>query len=193
MLSLRQFIVKERVAWVKLTDTYDILDPQTGNQVGQAVEQIPFYLLILRLLVNKQLLPSKVEFRDAAGELLFSIHKGSSLLRTRVTICGADGEEYGYFKSKLLSLGGAFYVYDKSDNLIAEVKGDWKGWNFRFLTADGQQIGTVTKKWAGLGKELFTSADTYIITIDDPNASQAHAVLLLAAGLAVDVVYRERG
>lgn len=191
MLSLRQFVVKERVAMLKLTDTYDIFDPQTGQQVGQAVERIHPLLAALRMIVNKQLLPSKVETRDAEGNLLFSIRKGPALLRTRVGILDADGHEFGYFKSKLFSLGGAFNVFDSSDNLIAQVQGDWKGWNFRFLAADGQQIGAVSKKWAGLGKELFTSADTYIISIEDPQATQAEALLLLAAGLAIDIVYKE--
>lgn len=191
MLSLRQFVVKERVALVKLTDTYDIFNPETGAQVGQAVEQIHPLLATLRLVVNKQLLPTKVEVRDAQGQLVFSITRGMTFFRSRVGVCGPDGEEFGYFKSKLFSLGGAFDVYDTQDQLIAQVKGDWKGWNFRFLGADGQPIGTVTKKWGGLGKELFTSADTYMIAIEDPQASQAEALLLLAAGLAIDIVYKE--
>jgi hypothetical protein len=50
----------------------------------------------------------------------------------------------------------------------------------------------VTKQWAGLGKELFTSADNYVIALDErlPVAPEA-AALLLAAGLAIDTVYNE--
>jgi uncharacterized protein YxjI len=72
------------------------------------------------------------------------------------------------------------------------VKGDWKGWNFKFLTSAGREIGTVTKKWAGLGKELFTSADNYVISISDPSmAGPAASALLLAAGIAIDIVFKE--
>jgi hypothetical protein len=35
---------------------------------------------------------------------------------------------------------------------VAEVKGDWKGWNFTFLSSDGREIGKVTKKRAGIGQ-----------------------------------------
>lgn len=81
-------------------------------------------------------------------------------------------------------------MFDSSDNEVALVKGDWKGWNFRFL-ADETEIGSVTKKWSGVGKELFTSADNYIVTLNgDPSPQKS--VLLLAAGLAVDTVYGER-
>ena len=43
-----------------------------------------------------------------------------------------------------------------------------------------------------LGKELFTSADNYVIALDErlPVAPDA-AALLLAAGLAIDTIYSE--
>lgn len=80
------------------------------------------------------------------------------------------GKELGHFRSKFFSLGGGFQVLDASDNPVAEIKGDWKGWNFRFLSRDGIELGKVTKQWAGLGKELFTSADNYIIALDEGRA-----------------------
>ena len=40
---------------------------------------------------------------------------------------------------------------------MAEVKGDWKGWNFQLLDNEGRELGVVTKKWGGIGKELFTA------------------------------------
>ena len=75
---------------------------------------------------------------------------------------------------------------------MAEVKGDWKGWNFKFIGQDGREIGTVTKKWAGIGKELFTSADNYIIALNDGSSHANAGALLLAAGLAIDIVYKEK-
>ena len=53
------------------------------------------------------------------------------------------------------------------------------------------EIGNITKKWAGIGKELFTSADNYIIALNHEPAPEK-AILLLAAGLAVDTVYKEK-
>src|SRR5258706_3651726 len=38
LLDRTTFFIKERVAIVKLTDTYDILDPATGQQIGIARE-----------------------------------------------------------------------------------------------------------------------------------------------------------
>jgi uncharacterized protein YxjI len=99
----------------------------------------------------------------------------------------------GSFRSKLFSLGGGFWVQDAQGQPLAEVKGDWKGWNFRFLSADGSELGVVTKKWAGLGRELFTSADNYVVSLGAATAQGGDsAALLLAAGLAIDIVFKER-
>ena len=81
-------------------------------------------------------------------------------------------------------------VFDATGSEVALVKGDWKGWSFRFLDKSGGEIGSITKQWAGIGKELFTSADNYMIALNQDPAP-AKAILLLAAGLAVDTVYKE--
>jgi len=110
----------------------------------------------------------------------------------KIRVVAGNKQSLGYFKSKLLSIGGGFNVYDNQDQQVAEVKGNWKGWDFKFVNTNGREIGTVTKKWAGFGKELFTSADNYVISLTDLNgANPAASALLLAAGLAIDIVYNE--
>jgi len=194
LLGHRHYFVKEHVAVFKLTDMYDILDPETQQLLGVAKEEPPSWAKYLRLAVNKHFLPTAVNVYEAGGGVegppVVSIRKSFSFLRSNVSVVDGTGRPLGYFKSKLFSLGGGFWVMDTADRQVAEVKGDWKGWNFRFLGPDGREIGTVTKKWAGVGKELFTSADNYMISL--PEASPASASLLLAAGLAIDVVFKEQ-
>lgn len=192
MLELQRFFVKEQVALLRTTDIYDIYDPDTQQQVGTARETVGTLVQLMRWFIHKGLMPTTVQVRDRQEQLVFSIRRPMQLLRARVEVRNADHELLGYFKSKLFSLGGGFWVYDNHDRQFAEVKGDWKGWNFRFLTPDGVELGLVTKKWAGLGKEMFTSADSYIVAINDGLSDQPVAkTLLLAAALAIDIVYKE--
>lgn len=196
MLNRKSYFIREHAGLLKMSDTYDILDPETQGQLGIAKEKPGALIHLLRLFINKRLLPTKVFIYEGADheneeKLLFSIQRGVTLFRSRVDICDQQGVSVGWLKSKALSLGGAFYVFDASDNEIAFVKGNWKGWTFKFLDKSENEIGTITKKWAGLGKELFTSADNYIIALND-EPSPGKAVLLLAAGLAVDTIYKER-
>jgi uncharacterized protein YxjI len=192
LLHRTTFFIKERVAALKLTDTYDILDPASGQPIGIAKEEPPAWAKWLRLAVRKHMLPTAINIYEAEGQPpVLSVHRGFTLIRSKINVI-SGGRPLGYFKSKLISIGGGFDVYDHTNQPVAEVKGNWKGWDFRFVNKSGREIGTVTKKWAGLGKELFTSADNYIISLTDlSGASPDASALLLAAGLAIDVVYKE--
>ncbi len=195
-LDLKQFVVKEHVGFLKLADVFDIFDPATQVRVALAMEKPGGLVTFLRFLVNKQFLPNKVTVTqgDENGALLFQILKPITFLRSKIQVVDGSGRCLGYFKSKIFSFGGGFWVYDVSDRQIAEVKGDWKGWNFKFLSAEGKEMGLVTKKWAGLAKELFTSADTYAVSIhEDAGTDRDRTILLLAAALAIDIVYKEKG
>ena len=195
MFDRRSYAVKEHVGVFKLTDKYDIFDGETGTKLGCAVEEIGTLKMLLRLVVNKQLLPTTVEIRETDdGPAVLSIHRGFSFLRPTIEVHDGSGQMIGSFKSKLFTIGGGFYVYDASGNQSAEVKGNWKGFTFQFLASDGRELGTVTKKWGGMMKEMFTSADSYHIQLaDDIPTQSAMAALLLAAGLAIDIVFKERG
>lgn len=193
MLDRTSFLVKERVGVLKLVDTYDILDPASGAALGTATENISGPMKALRLLVNKRLLPTRVEVRAAAGGAPVLTISRRGVFRSTVHVADGRGDPLGSFKSKMFSLGGGFLLFDNAGRQVAEVKGDWRGWNFSLLSTHGVEIGKVTKKWAGLGKELFTSADNYIIALDE-NAKlpPGLSALLLAAGLAIDIVFKEK-
>jgi len=192
MLDRTQFLVKERVGFLKLVDVYDIFDPATGQQIGVARENPGAVWKLLRLVVQKRMLPTRIEVAEFPSErLLLTMQRRGFFFRAKVQILGPSGQRLGYFRSKLFSLGGGFWVYDDQDQQVAEIRGDWIGWNFRFLDVHGRELGRVTKKWADIGKELFTSADNYMIDLNPEQASLATSALLLAAGLAIDMVFKE--
>jgi len=194
LLEKSRFFVKERVAVLKLTDTYDILDPDTQQAIGIAKDEPPSWAKFLRLLVNKALLPTRINvYENEAAPPVVSLEKGPGVFRTTVVVTDRAQSMVGRFRSKFFSLGGGFFVFDNQGQQIAEVKGDWKGWNFKLLDISGNELGVVTKKWAGIGKEMFTSADNYMIALAPAGGGFRHqAALLLAAGLAIDTVFKER-
>src|SRR5262245_1390912 len=195
MLELQNFLIKEQVGFLKLTDTYDIFNPESGEQVAQVKEVVNGLTKALRLIISKKLMPIRFECREHPdGSLVFYLKKPVGFFRSVVEVYDADGKKLGYFKSKILSLGGGFWVYDAKDQQFAEIKGKWTGWEFKFISSTGQELGQVSKKWGGMLKELFTSADNYVVSINDDLAEQPIAkILLLAAALAIDAVYYEQG
>ena len=192
LLDRKLFFVKEHVGMLKLTGAYDILDPETNTKIGIAKEE-PGIFKYLKFIIDKKVLPNVVNiYDDVTNEVVVSIKKKWSFIRSKVMITGKDGKEIGYFKSKILSLGGGFRVYDNNDIQFADVKGDWVGWDFKIVDMSSKIIGTISKKWAGIGKELFTTADNYVLSLyEDREHTDVEAALILAAGLAIDIIYKE--
>lgn len=193
MFNSRSYAVKEHVGVFRTADHYDILDAETGRQLGVAREHVGGALTALRIVFGKRFLPTTVEFRVQDDmPVVLTLKRGMSFLWQTVSVFDADGRALGFFKSKRSLVRAGFMVYDAADKPIAEVKGDWKGFSFKFLTPDGRELGTVDKQWGGLMKELFTSADTYHVKLaEDLGTNPSMAALLLAAGIAIDVVFKE--
>ncbi|MEZ6056420.1 MAG: phospholipid scramblase-related protein [Planctomycetaceae bacterium] len=194
MLDRRAFMVKQEVRLMQVRGKYGIFCAETGEELGRAEEKVGGIDMVLRLLINKRLLPATFHIFDNEDDVnpIMTIKRGMAIFRSKVTLTDGDGVVIGSFKSKVLSIGGGFYVLNAEGVQIAEVNGDWKGWNFRMIAENGKEIGTVSKKWAGALKEIFTQADNYVIQLDESVGSNQTAVrLLLAAGLAVDMIYKE--
>ena len=195
MLEHNKYVIKERVKIISAVQSYDILDPETGQPIGLAEEKIGVFTQLLRWVMSKQFLPTRLEVREKPDDsLVFSIRRGWYLFRSRVEVLDAQDQLVGYFKSKFFTISGGFHVYDKDDHHFAEVKGKLFGWNYRFLTPDGKvEMGKVSKKLgaAGILKEMFTSADTFGVEVNPDLADEPMAkMLILAATLAIDVVYK---
>ena len=120
---------------------------------------------IFRFTEYKRMTPFAVEVRDSSGKLALEVTRGVSLFLSTVEVKDGAGRLLGRFEQKLFSIGGAFDVKGADDRLVCSLKGKWTGWDFRF-ERQGQQIARVTKKWSGIGKELLTSADNYVLEID---------------------------
>ncbi len=80
---------------------------------------------------------------------------------------------------------------DANGQILCQLQGKWTSWDFKF-SRDGIEFAHVTKKWAGLGKELFTTADNYILNIDGKvPANNDLRVLIMAAVMCIDMVLKE--
>ncbi len=192
LLNRNLFLVKEHVALFKAANNFDIHDAQTGEIILECREdKLGALTKFLRFTDYKRMTPFRLEIRKPDGTVLISVTRGVSFFLSKVDVLDESGIRIGGFQQKLFSIGGKFDVLDASDAPVCTLKGKWTGWNFRF-ERDGVELAQVAKKWAGIGKELFTSADNYVLSIsesvrrDDPARP-----LILAAVMCIDMVLKE--
>lgn len=195
MLDAQRFLVKERVKFLQGYASYDIFnaDAEDSVPVGTAEEQISTIKQLVRWFVSKALLGTRIEVREKPDDaLVFTISRSWYILRGVVEVRDSQGELVGTLRSKVLTIGGGFHVYAADGRHFAEVKGNLIGFNYRILTPDRSvELGQVSKSWGGVAKELFTSADTYAVTLNDDLQEQPLAkMLVLAAALAVDMIFK---
>lgn len=90
------------------------------------------------------------------------------LLRTRLELLDAEGRTLGYAENGL-----------------------FKRWSFQ-IQLGGQDTAMIAKKWSGLGRELFTDADSFGVEFQRQDLSAAQKSLLLGATFLIDFVVFER-
>ena len=192
-LNRNLYFVKEHVKVFKAANSFDIYDPDTKQIILQAREErLGFFTKMFRFTDYKRMSPFEIDIKTPDGKTVITVKRGVSLFLSTVEVLDERGTLIGKFKQKFFSIGGKFEVLDASERPLCMLKGKWTSWDFRFVAQDGKEFAMVTKKWSGLGKELFTSADNYILQIsNDVPADNPLRMLIMAAVMCIDLVLKE--
>jgi len=187
------YFIKEHVGLFKAANEFDIFDPATGQKALECREPgLGGLTKLLRFTDFKRMTPFEIVVRTPEGQPVLKIKRGVSIFLSKVQVFDEQERYVGGFHQKFFSIGGKFDVLDAQGAPLCTLQGKWTAWEFRFFSKE-RDYALVTKKWAGLGKELFTSADNYILQIKDNVASDDPArILILAAVLVIDMVLKEK-
>lgn len=193
ILNRNLFFVKEHVGILKAANHYDIYDPETQQMILHCREKnMGFFTKMFRFTKYKKITPFEIDIKTVSGETVITCKKGTSWWLSTVEVMDGKGALIGKFKQKFFLMGARFQVLSATDQPLCILKGNWINWDFKFLSADKKEFAAVTKKWAGLAKELFTSADNYVLQIS-PEVPENHSlrILILAAVMCIDFVLKE--
>ena len=192
VLKHNLFFIKEKVGMFKAANNYDVFNPENQELVMTCREEnLGFFTKLFRFTGYKRMTPFNVVIKTTEGDKVLSVKRGLSLFISNVEVFDENEQLVGRFKQKFFSIGGKFNVFDAKENHLCTLKGKWTSWDFKFLK-DEVELAHVSKKWAGIGKELFTSADNYILEISDEVPSD-HPVrtMILASVMCIDMVLKE--
>jgi len=191
-LTQNLFFVKEHTGMFKAANEFDIFNPEDGQMLLQCREpNLGFWTKLFRFSDYKRMTPFDVIIKTPSGDQVLTVKRGFTFFLSKVEVFDEKGTLVGMFKQKFFSIGGSFRVLDANENELCYLKGKWTGWDFRFLRGE-QELAHVTKKWAGLGKELFTTADNYVLSIaPEVGANDSIRMLIMAAVMCIDMVLKE--
>jgi len=192
VLNKNLFFVKEHRGIFKAANNYDIIDPETQQTLMICREpDLGIFTKIFRFTDYKTQTPFNIVITDVNGVPVLRVKRGVTIFRSVVEVFDHNEVLIGRFRQRMLSIGGKFEVQDTMGQTLCILKGKWSSWEFNFSKGD-MELARVRKKWAGLGRELFTSADNYMLEISEvvPPNDKAR-LLILAAVMCIDMVLKE--
>ncbi|MFE1079362.1 phospholipid scramblase-related protein [Nocardiopsis alba] len=135
--------------------------------------------------------PHRFTVYDTGGHPLLTLDKPWDRGRPHIQVTGPHGEPYGGIVQDRAFAGSRFRLCDPRGHTVAEIRGDWKGWDFTLLDRAGIEIARVGKEHPGLLGGFFTTEDRYALEFayDLPWPLRR---LVLAAALTIDVLLHER-
>ncbi len=152
---------------------------------------MPFLARILRFTQYKRFTPFHVHILTDQDKPVLSVKRGITLVGSKVVVMDSEDRPIGMFKQKLFSFTSTFDVLDMEGNVICQLKGKWTQWDFKFIK-DNIEFAHVSKKWGGMAREIFTSADNYMLHINEAvPKNDPMRLMILAAVVCIDMVLKE--
>ena len=111
---------------------------------------------------------SKVLVQDGNGQEVGTLEQARKVFKkVRFSVMGTAGEELAAIQAE-----------------------NWRAWNFTITGPNEQPLGSISKNWAGAVKEIFTTADNYMVEID-PSVTGNLRLLLVAAACGIDTALKQ--
>jgi len=192
-LNKNNLFIKEHVGIFKAANNYDIFDLDTKEPLMECREpNLGFFTKIFRFTKYKPMTPFDI-YITAGGQTLINIKRGVTFFRSVVAVYDETGVQVGSLRKIFKLFKPSFEMLSMNGEKLGELTGNFVGWEFSLKTNDGQELAQVSKKWAGIGKELFTTADNYACIINDSvKANDPLRVMIIASVMCIDMVLKER-
>ena len=184
-------VVNQKVKLIELNNQYSVFDSSgkqiaSVNQVGQSTAK-----KLLRLVSSlDQFLTHKLEISDMKGQVLLRLTRPAKVFKSTVIVSDGTDREVGRIVQENM-IGKINFSLQVGQQQIGAIKGEnWRAWNFRIEDASGTEVARITKKFEGIAKTLFTTADNYVLNIHRP-LEQPLISLVVAAALSIDTALKQ--
>lgn len=192
LLTRDVLVINQKAKLIELTNEYKILDGE-GAEIGAIREEGQSKARkALRLVSNvDQFLTHRLSVYDRDGAKVVELLRPRKIMKSTVAISDGDGRKVGKIVQKNVFGKKRFALEDSMGQLLGAINAEnWRAWDFAIEDATGSEVGRITKKWAGLLKEGFTTADNYILNVTG-EVSPDLRLMMLASAAGVDLALKQ--
>ncbi|MGH9210791.1 MAG: phospholipid scramblase-related protein [Acidimicrobiales bacterium] len=184
-------VVNQKAKLIEVNNEYAIYS-QNGQQIG-AVRQVGQSMAKKALRVMTKLdsiMTHKLQIVDGYGNVVLALTKPSAMLKQRVIVQDAAGNEIGQIAMQL-RLGKARFNLESGGRQLGVIHAEnFRAWNFSVQDHASNEIARITKTWEGMAKAMFTTADNYVVQIHRPLEEPLRS-LVVASSLTVDLILKQ--
>ncbi len=167
-------------------NNYEIYD-SNNNLILYAAETDTNFLS--RMFMKKSR-PLTITIYDQNKTPLLKFKKPFKFFLWQIDILSPEGKSLGSIKQNFTMFYKKFTLDDLNPETDIKIIGPMlRPWTFK-IKDQGEEVGKITKKWSGLGKEMFTDADNFGIEFGD-YIKGLPRILLLGAVFLIDYLYFE--
>jgi uncharacterized protein YxjI len=183
-------LVNQKTKLIELTNEYAVLDGN-GRQIGAVVQvgQTTVKKAVRLFSQLDQFLTHTLEVRDARGPVLV-LTRPAKLMKSRVVVSLPDGRPVGEIVQANV-FGRIRFDLVAGGQVVGAIQAEnWRAWDFAITDAAGTEVARIQKKWEGLARTLFTTADRYVVRIH-VRLPEPLASLVIASALTVDTALKQ--
>ena len=183
MIDLSQFpelYVRQEIEHLEVftgfetANRYSVRTPD-GEQLLYAFEESS---MLGRTLLKKHR-PLNIHVIDGNNANVITASRSFYWFLSHLHVSDGSGQRIGSMQRRFSFLTRRFDLMDATGRIVAEMRGPiFRPYTF-MVYQQGQEVGRVTKQWSGVGREMFTDADTFKVEVDTSRADQrllsAHA------------------
>ena len=185
-------VVRQKAKVIEVTNEYELQDADGARigavvQVGQSKAR-----KVLRFVSSvDQFLTHKLDVVDADGAVVLNLVRPAKLVKSRIEVNDASGARIGAIVQENVVGKKRFGLEDADGNALGELKGEsWTSWDFRITDSTGAEVGQVSKQFSGVLREVFTTADSYVVQLDAALAGPLR-ILAFTYGVALDTALKQ--
>jgi uncharacterized protein YxjI len=192
LLQRDLLVINQKAKLVELTDEYRIRDEE-GNDIGYIREEGQSVAKkAVRLVSNlDQFFTHRLVVYDKDNAKVVELLRPRKIMKSRVEITDGSGRAVGTIVQRNVFGKKRFALEGSSGEQLGSINAEnWRAWDFAIEDQTGAEVGRITKKWAGILKEGFTTADNYVLQISG-QVSPDLRLMMLGSAAGVDLALKQ--
>ena len=134
---------------------------------------------------------TKLAVYDAQEQKVLELVRPAKFLKSTVEVHDAAGTRVGKIVQENVVGKKRFRLEGPNEETIGSIDAEnWRSWDFSIHDPAGTEVGRITKKWAGILREGFTTADNYLLHISAPVAGPLRT-LMVASAAGIDTALKQ--